>query len=681
VSEDALKSAVRAIWERSRDAIMQRVASLEAAAQSAANGALTAEARRAAEREAHKLAGAIGTFGFWNASALAKEAEHLLQGDAPLTPPDLLQLSTLTTQLRQQLDAESTPEKKATPVKDAPAVFAKPAHAKLVVVGNDRDFYDRISTEARSLGVDVLEATTATDARRLLADHVDAVILDITLPDAGFQFLDELHAAHPSVAVIVISDSDEFQLRVDAARSGVRGFLQKPVRPSQLIDLLRDVLVATSDEVSTIVAVDDDPELLELLKRLLQPTGARVVTVTDSIRVLNVLVEHAPDLVMLDVDMPGLNGIELCRVLRNDPRWAALPVLFLTSHTEPSMVTSMFESGADDFVAKPVIGPELLARVRNRLERTRMLRLAADVDSLTGVATRRRGIEVLERIFRLAQRQRQPISVAAIDLDHFKHVNDTYGHLVGDMVLRRVATILSTCFRGEDVVARWGGEEFVVAMYSMPCIAASNRLKQALEKLRTEVFEASGSTLKVTFSAGVAEFPTDGADWTSVYRVADDALSRAKTEGRNRVVCVQREGSGATQVESAVDVAIVDEDPVVVALLEQALHARGFRTAWIRDGTAAIEQMTGHNPKLRARVVVLDSGALGHDGYTVLRALSNAGVTQKTRIVMLTATPLLPDVQHALELLAFAQVAKPFSVLPLMEIIRDALNGPAAKVS
>ncbi len=505
-------------------------------------------------------------------------------------------------------------------------------------------------------------ASSAAEARTVLRGNVDAVVLDTTLPDAGFAFLQELHSAHPSIAVIVISDSDEFQNRVDAARLGGRGFLQKPVRPSQLVDLLRDVLVAAPDEVATIVAVDDDPELLEVLKQLLQPTGARVVTVTDSLRVLNVLVEHAPDLVMLDVDMPGLNGIELCRVLRNDPRWAALPVLFLTAHTEPAVVTSMFEAGADDFVSKPVVGPELLARVRNRLERTRMLRLAGDVDSLTGVATRRRGIEVLERIFRLAQRQRQPISLAAIDLDRFKDVNDAYGHLVGDMVLRRVATILSSCFRGEDIVARWGGEEFVVAIYSMPCGAAARRLNIALEKLRAEVFETAGTTLKVTFSAGVAEFPTDGEDWTSVYRVADDALSRAKAAGRNRVVCVHREATEIPPIESTVDVAIVDDDPVVVGLLEQALHARGYRTTWIKDGTSAIEQMTGQNPRMRARVVVLDAGAIGHDGFTVLRALANTGVTQTTRVIMLTSGAVAADVSQALELIAYSAKSRSRSV-------------------
>jgi diguanylate cyclase (GGDEF)-like protein len=233
--------------------------------------------------------------------------------------------------------------------------------------------------------------------------------------------------------------------------------------------------------------------------------------------------------------------------MRNDPRWAAVSVLFLTDPVEPAVVTRMFEAGADDFVSKPVLGPELVARVRNRIERTRMLRRAADVDSLNGVATRRRGIEVLERLFRLAHRQRQPISIATIDLDHFKDVNDRFGHLVGDGVLRRVAAILARCFRGEDIVARWGGEEFVIGMYSMPCDSAMRRLELALEKLRAEQFESGDETFRITFSAGVAEFPTDGTDWTTLYRIADESLAEAKMTGRNKVVGGRRATGGKRQ--------------------------------------------------------------------------------------------------------------------------------------
>lgn len=670
MSEDAIKSAMAALWEKSRETILGRVTVLEEAALSLLGGAFTEEERRAAEREAHKLAGAVGTFGFWDASALAREAEMLLSGNDPIEPASILRLSNLAVQLRNQLETGETKVEEEKPTAEEEAPLA--ARGKLLVITTDSDFMERLAYEARGLGIDVIAARTTADARTMLAGAVNAAVLDLSLDGAGVSFLEELHTSRPSLPTVVLSSDGQFHDRVEAARLGGRGFLQKPVRPSQILDLLRDSLIVHHEDMPTIVAVDDDPDLLALIDALLTPTGVRFVKCGDPLRALNFLVENSPDLIMLDVDMPELNGIELCKVLRNDPRWTAVPVLFLTARTEPANVMRMFEAGADDFVAKPVLGPELVARVRNRLERTRMLRLAADVDSLTGVATRSRGIEVLDRFFRLAQRQRQPISIAAIDLDHFKQVNDRFGHLVGDMVLRRFSAILSGCFRGEDIVARWGGEEFVVGMYGMPGEAATRRLQFALEKLREEKFDVGDEPLRVTFSAGVAQFPNDGADWTTLYRVADEALGLAKAQGRDRVLGAS--AANNAPVETLVDVAIVDDDSVLVGLLEHALQTRGYRTMSIGDGVSAINLLAGVPAKVRARVIILDVGLPGHDGFTVLRALARDGVTRQSRVVMLTARTLETEVLQALELGAFDHIVKPFSVPVLMQRVRRAMD-------
>jgi diguanylate cyclase (GGDEF)-like protein len=529
MSDEATRSALEAIWERSRESALQAVTVLEEAAAALSHHMLSNDERRAAARGAGKLASAVGAFGFWNASALAREVESLLEDSSPITSADVSRLSSLTSQLRREL------EDRATIARAVRAASRLPS-ARVLVIGDDADFRDRLAVDSRSLGIEIIGAETAAAARARLAGPVDAVLLDLALDGLGTEFLARLKTDHPDIPVIVLSNGERLDDRLESARLGARGFLQKPVRSTQAVDVLRELTALSAHEPPTIVAVHGDAAQLAELERDLEPIGGRVIAISDPRSILPVLAETSPDLLILDADMRQLDALELCQALRNDPRWAAVAVLFLTSSTEPERVNRMFECGADDFVTKPVVGPELVGRVRNRLERTRMLRLAANVDSLTGVATRRRGAQTLERFFKLASRQGQPISLAVVDLDQFKQVNDQYGHLVGDSVLRRAATILADRFRGEDIVARWGGEEFVVGMYSITCAAATRRLEQALEKLRAERFETSRGEFSVSFSAGIAEFPRDGEDWMTVFRVADEALARAKGEGRGRVV-------------------------------------------------------------------------------------------------------------------------------------------------
>jgi diguanylate cyclase (GGDEF)-like protein len=172
-------------------------------------------------------------------------------------------------------------------------------------------------------------------------------------------------------------------------------------------------------------------------------------------------------------------------------------------------------------------------------ERAELLRGLAETDSLTGLANRRKAATVLEHFLSLCHRHGHALAFAILDLDHFKRVNDQHGHAAGDEVLRRVAHLLQQSFRGEDVVARWGGEEFAVAMYASSCADGARRLNAMLDNLRREVFVAAGESFGVTFSAGVAEYPANAADLEALYRVADEALYQAKAAGRARVVAAE----------------------------------------------------------------------------------------------------------------------------------------------
>jgi diguanylate cyclase (GGDEF)-like protein len=204
---------------------------------------------------------------------------------------------------------------------------------------------------------------------------------------------------------------------------------------------------------------------------------------------------------------------------------------------DPDTIQAIFAAGADDYVPKPIVAPELLTRVGNRLERTQLHRRLAEIDVLTGVANRHKASQALGQLLRLSERHGKPVSLAVVDLDNFKQVNDKYGHTMGDAVLRRTADLLFRAFRRDDVVGRWGGEEFVVGLYGMPLASGIERLQRALDTLRNEEFVApDGSGFRVTFSAGVAEFPAHGADVHNLFKAADAALYRAKAAGRAQVL-------------------------------------------------------------------------------------------------------------------------------------------------
>ena len=207
----------------------------------------------------------------------------------------------------------------------------------------------------------------------------------------------------------------------------------------------------------------------------------------------------------------------------------------------PSHDRGVFSAGADDYIPKPILGPELLTRVANRLERVRLYRAEAETDSLTGLSNRTKADEGLAQLLTLAARFSEPLSVAMLDLDHFKLVNDQNGHATGDSVLRRMGEYLRRDFRGSDVVGRWGGEEFIVGMYGMTRDDAVRRLTDTLERFREEQFSSGQGTLQVSFSAGIAEYPCDGDDLGTVSRAADQALYRAKAAGRARVLAADRE--------------------------------------------------------------------------------------------------------------------------------------------
>lgn len=704
-SEDFPHDEITQIWERFKETNLERLAVLEAAAMAQLEGQLDGELRRHAEREAHKLAGAAGSFGFAEGSRLAKELEKMLAGAASLSQAQTLRCTELVVALREELGRpmeiardrrEPRPDADDAAKAGTGASVVRGVAPYLLIVGCDSTTAERLVLEAAARGMRVEAVDTAAAAQEEVArEQPDVVLLDLSNPqrtEENLALLGRLTNRIPgwsasmsggisSIPVLILTDRDTFIDRVQVAALGGRAFLQKPLLSSEVLNAIVDVLHQVRATNGRVLAVDDDPELLAALGTILEPHGIDLLTLTNPMEFWDVLERTSPDLLILDVDMPGVNGLDLCRVVRSDLRWGTLPVIFLSGRTDPETVQAVFDVRADDFVGKPVVGPELLTRVANRLERSQLFRRMAEMDMVTGLVNRHKSTQMLDGFLRMADRNGQPVALAVIHVDHFKEINDRHGHVAGDAVLHRIGELLVRTFRREDVISRWGGAEFVVGLYGMAKADGVQRLTEILDTLRHEPFAGpAGDKFPVTFSAGVAGYmpsddgsQSDGVTVQALYRSADEALSQVKKIGGNRVAPAGWQLDEGRAVRS-VDVVVVDDDESLAALLIHAMETRGYRTEWLTDGEVAIESLGGPSPSLQARVVLLDVDLPGLDGMRVLRHLTEWGVTRRTRVMMLTYRSTEAEVLKALELGAFDHVAKPFSLPVLVQRICRAMD-------
>lgn len=537
MTSTAMSIAIEAVWERSREEIARRIATLEHAVSAMLADELAEELRMRAERDAHKLAGSLGMFGFANGSELARELEQALSAADGPAVRDLPRLAELTGALRAEFDGR-TADRCAGAHADAPPHEG----IALLVVGSDRALAARLSAAAPARDLRVRRAATAADARRLAAlEAPDAVVLDVSFSEeegAGddLALLDDLSRRARPVPVVVLTGSGALVDRVELARRGGCGFISRERPPQQVIDAVDEAIARRDRSHAKVLALDDDPAISAALQVLLAARGLAVSTINEPLDLWDALEEVRPDLLILDLDMPGLNGIDLCRAVRADSRFGQLPVVFLTARRDRAAVQRIFEAGADDYIGKPIVEPELVTRVLNRLERVTLLRQLAERDGLTGIPDRRASTTALDDLIAMSDRFGEPLSLAVLDLDSFKALNDRLGHAAGDSALQRLATLLSDSFRGEDVIGRWGGDEFVVGMYGMSRANGVQRLTDVLERLRLEELAGrGGARMHVSFTAGIAEYPADAGDLHELYQVADETLYVAKAAGRNRV--------------------------------------------------------------------------------------------------------------------------------------------------
>ncbi|MCC3594848.1 response regulator [Microcoleus sp. PH2017_28_MFU_U_A] len=331
-------------------------------------GTLDNQLRREAQEQAHKLVGSLGTLGLPKGSEVARKIEQLFKAQNIFKPGIAQQIEEFLHLLKQIFDRPPEPESEL--------VTAVSKKRRILIVDDDTLQSDRLKAAASGSGFEIEVATSGQSARSAISQQPpDAILLDLTfsrIQENGLTLLAELRTEKPDIPVMIFSGNNQLSDRIEVARLGASGFLHKSISPADILKSVAQVLDQTGAAEAKVMVVDDDVHLLAALKMILQPWGLQVTTLERPEKFWEVLETTCPDLLILDVEMPGYSGIELCLAVRNDLRWSKLPVLFLTAHSESEIVRQMFVAGADDYVNKPIVEPELIARILNRLERTQL---------------------------------------------------------------------------------------------------------------------------------------------------------------------------------------------------------------------------------------------------------------------------------------------------------------------
>jgi diguanylate cyclase (GGDEF)-like protein len=527
------QQAIAKVWERFKGRVAEQVGVLEQVAIHAKQGAIASKLWQQAQREAHTLAGALGTFGFPNGSQLARQIEQVLKAASSRTLPDddVEHLQQLVSLLSREVSRSPQPKTTTTTVVD---------ERLLLIVDSDPTLFDTLTADAALWGFRVKQAVDLTSARdEIYRDRPDVVLLewDGKQPSNHRQqlkgnanFLTELSQQQPPIPTLICTDHNGLTKQLEVVRLGGHNILHKPLSAVQLLEAANKVVQQANATNVRVLAVDDDPQTLVVLKTLLEPWGLTVFLLDNPQQFWPTLEATAPDLLILDVEMPDISGIELCQIVRHDARWNGLPILFLTAHTDADVVNQVFAVGADDFVSKPIVGPELVTRIINRFERIRLLRYSSEVNPATGLANRSWAIPQINLLLRLAARHCQNLCLAILKPVNLKDVGDRQGYTAIQAVLRETGHLLQQAFQGDSVVAYWGDETFVVVLYGVTPEAGTQSVTDILGTLHQHLTAVVGlKAHSITVYYGLAGFPTDGDTVQTLYSVADAALRNKLT--------------------------------------------------------------------------------------------------------------------------------------------------------
>ncbi len=337
-------------------------------------------------------------------------------------------------------------------------------------------------------------------------------------------------------SLIVISTRHDMTVRLSAVKAGASAYFLSPVNTLELVQSIYSQCYPAISPPYRVLIVDDDEQTAHHTALILQRSGTNIESciLTEPLNILQSLQSFKPEVILLDLYMPECDGIELATVIRQQCIYAGIAIVFFSVETAIERHIDALRVGGNDFLLKSMPPGQLIANIEAKANNARTLQSLMLYDSLTGLLNRSHFTETIAQQISVCQRSQDYFSYVMLDLDHFKQINDQYGHATGDEVLKALAELTKKCLRAVDSVFRFGGEEFVLVLPSTQSRQAQAVINDLLHKFRKLQFFSKEQPFSVTFSAGIAQYP-DYPDTSCLAEAADKALYEAKNKGRNQV--------------------------------------------------------------------------------------------------------------------------------------------------
>jgi len=498
-------------------------------------------------RLVHTITGSAGTFSLVSLSTLSRALElfvkDLLETSRHIGEEEKSQIISMLASIESEISiASTTTELESINSRQAQRTLESHEQNKVLIVEDDEEINQFISMQLSHFGYDVQTVTQLQDVNAAVeADQPDLIIFDINFPEgslAGIEKVKEIQVyLRDDVPVIFISSRQDIQARLSAVRAKGQAYFSKPLNISALLEKVNELTEHDAHEPYHILMIDDDPSIIDLATYILKQAGMDAQGITNPLETLEKISETKPDLILVDLHMPECTGIELAKVIRQHTNLANIPIIFLSAETDSMVQLETALQGGDEFLSKPIKIDELSAFIEVRAKRARELSALMIKDGLTGLYNHTYSKELIDREMERVLRSGSPLSIAMLDVDFFKKVNDTHGHMVGDQVLRSLASYLTKRLRKTDYIGRYGGEEFVVIMPETPIEDAEKVMAGILHSFAYVEHHAPDEDFTVTFSAGVVSSALSNSA-TELMKTADELLYKAKANGRNQIVTV-----------------------------------------------------------------------------------------------------------------------------------------------